>query len=119
MFFIFLAILQVSLLFAAKEVTTHAAIRAARAKTVGFNYWMVTKVTRVASIPNAGKLVQPEYENVNPYLRSLAANATPGEAWDYAIAAQPSSAQYEIERARIPEYLYAANMPRASVLSLS
>lgn len=115
MFFIFFAILQISLLFSAKEVLSHAAIRAARARTVGFNHWMVTKVSRIATIPNAGKMLVPDYENVNTYLRSLA-TAPPGEAWDAALIANPRSAQYDIERARIPEYLYAANRPRASFI---
>jgi len=113
MFFIFFAILQISLLFSAKEILSHAAVRAARAKTVGFNNWMVTKVTRVASIPNAGRMIEPEFENINPFLRTIAESATPGDAWDFALTAEPQSGQYNLERARIPEYLYAANMPRA------
>jgi len=116
LFFVFFAVLQISLLFAAREVISHAAIRAARAKTVGFNHWMVTKVARVAAIPNAGKMLQPEYENVNPLLRSIAETATPGEAWDITLTANPSSQQYNIERSRIPEYLYAFNLPRASYI---
>ena len=57
--FIFMGLFQISRLSAAREVLQHAAARAARARTVGFNAWMVPKVVRVAAIPNAGRMTEP------------------------------------------------------------
>jgi len=51
---------QLSQLYAAKEISAHACFRGARAKTVGFNDFMVAKVVRTATIPNAGKMTFPE-----------------------------------------------------------
>lgn len=113
---LFFGLFQVSQVFAAREVLYHAAARGARARAVGFNHWMVTKVIRVAAIPNAGRMTEPVYENVNPALRTLVQTASPGEVWDTAVAATPVSAQYDIERARIPEYLDTWNWPRADYI---
>ena len=63
---LFFGLLQISQLFAAREVLYHAAARGARAKTVGFNRWMVTKAVRVGAIPNAGRMLVPEYEREQP-----------------------------------------------------
>ncbi len=56
---LFFGVFQISQLFAAKEVLQYAASRGARAKTVGFNHFMVFKTVRVGAIPNAGRLVNP------------------------------------------------------------
>jgi len=50
---------QLSQLYAAKEISAHACFRGARAKTVGFNDFMIGKVVRVGTIPNAGKMTFP------------------------------------------------------------
>ena len=50
---IFMGIFQVSQLAVAREVLHHAAARGARARSVGFNAFMVQKSVRVAAIPNA------------------------------------------------------------------
>ncbi len=105
--------LQLSQLLAAKEILTHAAARGARAKTVGFNRWMVNKVVDVAAIPNAGRMRVPDYENVNGALRALVASAHPGDTWNYALRTEPASVQAALEHARIPEYLAAENPARA------
>jgi hypothetical protein len=111
---LFFGLLQVSQLSAAREVLYHAAARAARAKTVGFNAWMVRKCVLVASIPNSGRLLTPDFENIDPLLRDLVATRRPGEAWDEVLAnTQPSSLQYSLERARIPDFLDAENEARA------
>jgi hypothetical protein len=110
---IFMGLLQIADLFAAKEVLNHAAARGVRAKTVGFNWWMVEKSIRVASIPNAGKLTEPAFENVDPQLRQMLDNQKPGDIWTDALRATPSSLQYSLERARIPFYLGAENDARA------
>ena len=56
---ILFGLLQVSQLFAAKEVLRYAAGRGLRAKAVGFNRFMVFKTVRVGAIPSAGKMVTP------------------------------------------------------------
>ena len=81
---ILFGLLQVSRLTAAREVLDYAASRGLRAKTVGFNRFMVYKTIRVGAIPNAGRLVTPPY--------------TGGP-----------TAEYNLERSRIPHYLAADN----------
>jgi hypothetical protein len=102
-------ILQLSQLLAAREVAEYAAGRGARARTVGFNSWMVEKTVRAGAIPLAGKLVEPAFVNENLWLRGVVANSTPGDVWSTLLAAQPDSEQARIERARIPEYLASPN----------
>jgi hypothetical protein len=81
---IFFCVFQISQLFAAQEVLDYAAGRGARARTVGFNRFMVYKTIRVGAIPNAGLLVNPAHQG--------------GPAQDHAM-----------EVARIPLYLGAQN----------
>lgn len=50
-------ILQAALSLGGRDVLHHAAARAARAKSVGFNDWMAEKAARVAAIPVSGKLL--------------------------------------------------------------
>jgi len=114
--FIFMGLLQIALLFSAREVLYHAAARGARAKTVGFNRWMVRKVVRAAAIPNAGKMLTPDFENVDDQLRDMVQTQRPGELWDSALQAQPQSSQYALEEPRIPFYLGADNVPHAEAL---
>ena len=109
---VFFGLLQLSQLAAAKEVLDYAAGCGARARTVGFNAFMVRKVVRVAAIPNAGRLVEPA-PDPRPVPGPLAAGS-PGQAWDYALRAQPASAQYPVESARIPLYLGAEHEGRLS-----
>jgi hypothetical protein len=99
---IFFGLLQLSQLSAAKEILDYAASCGSRARTVGFNEFMCYKVVNVAAIPNAGNLLEPiVVRPPNPVPFSL----TPGEAWDYALTAQPVSPQAALERERIPLYL--------------
>ncbi|MFO7869920.1 MAG: hypothetical protein R6V03_00605 [Kiritimatiellia bacterium] len=104
---IFAGVMQVSQIAAGREILHHAAARGARAKTVGFNYWMVKKAVRVAAIPNAGPMTTPAFENTDTGLRLALETRRPGDLWDAVLGGelQPSSAQYHIEAARIPEYL--------------
>jgi len=51
---------QLSQIYSSKIVALHACARGARAKTVGFNQSMVSKVVRTAAIGNAGKMTYPE-----------------------------------------------------------
>jgi len=101
---LFFALLQVSQLFTAKAVLTYAASAGARAKSVGFNDFMVSKVVRVAAIPTAGELVNPTVARGGG--ASFWGRARPGHAWNAALhAGTPYSPQYAIERSRIPLYL--------------
>ena len=103
---IFFGLFQISQLFAAKAILTYAAAAGARARTVGFNDFMVYKVVRAAAIPNAGKMTTPAYDPAGSAGGDWWGTATPGEAWVRASApGVPASAQYEIERSRIPDYL--------------
>jgi hypothetical protein len=106
---VFAGLFQISQLFAAREILYHAAARGARAKTVGLNWWMVEKSIRVASIPNAGRLTTPPFQNVDTTLETMAATLKPGTLWERTLGIVPSSLQYNLERARVPEYLYSDN----------
>lgn len=110
---IFFGMFQVSQLFAAREVAHHAAARGARARTVGFNRSMVHRSIRVAAIPNAGRIVEPAYQNVDTALRAAMAAYRAGDFWSWALGATPSSSQYVLEQARIPEYLGSENWAQA------
>ncbi len=79
---LFFGLFQVSRLLAAREILQHAAARAVRARTVGFNHWMTRKAVLVASIPNAGRMIEPSLDHVDAYLRDAVATLRPGELWD-------------------------------------
>ena len=114
---IFFGLFQISRLTAARETLFHAAACGARAKTVGFNRFMVSKSIRVAAIPNAGRMTAPEYDNLDPALRQMMATLRPGEMWDEVVQnSNPSSVQADLERARIPEYLSSENYARANFI---
>lgn len=100
---ILLGTLQVSRLFVAKEIITHSASAGARAAAVGFNEFMVYKVTRVASIPNAGAMTTPNVPGLanDGFWR----NATVDQAWNRARTAPPRDPRRDVEDYRIPEYL--------------
>ncbi len=78
---------QISQLLAAKEVLLYSAGKAARAKTVGFNRFMVEKTVKVGTIPNAGRMTNPD----------------PGGG---------PALKHAMESARIPLYLAAENAGR-------
>lgn len=86
-------LLQVALASGAREVLRHAAARAARAKSVGFNDWMAEKAVRVAAIPVSGR-------------RTVPADDWLGEDGGGGAAGAAAS--------RIPGYLGADNSARAS-----
>jgi hypothetical protein len=111
-----MGLLQFSQMVAARDVMNHAAARGARARTVGFNAFMVRKVVRAASIATAGRMVTPEYENVNLMLENLVATESPGIVWDTVLPIVPHSAQTPIELARIPFYLGAESPGWASIM---
>lgn len=88
---LFFGLFQISQLFAAQEVLTYAAGRGARAKTVGFNRFMVHKTVRVGAIPNAGRMLNP----------------APGGG---------PAREHAAEAARIPLYLGAENWGRLDAI---
>ncbi len=109
---IFFGLLELSRLTASKEILEYAASCGARARAVGFNSFMVHKVVRVASIPNAGPLLNPQVAPtpIAPILQSQ----RPGNAWTLALRAQPRSPQLPVEASRIPLYLGAESYGRLS-----
>ncbi len=105
----FIALFQYANLYAAKMTLTHAATRAARARSVGLNHFMVEKAARAASIPVSGKS-----------LVSFGLPSTPtgilqqkdiGTIWDVALAVSPGSARAQLERARVPDFMGSENDP--------
>ena len=113
---LFFGLFQLAHGFANREILRHAAARAARARTVGFNHWMVTKVMRAAAIPNAGRMLQPQETFADTSLRNAVATLGPGALWDWSLATTPDAARATFERARIPDYLASENAARASYI---
>lgn len=104
---VFFLFFQLCHAFATRDVLDHAAARAARARTVGFNRWMVRKSMRVAAIPVAGRMLEPADipAGNDPVLTHALRTMTPGEIWDLALRSAPVSPKVAIEAARIPDYL--------------
>lgn len=108
---IFMGMVEISRLITAYQILNYAATCGARARTVGFNDWMVKKAVRTAAIPNAGKMITPQFDKANPFIRSQmdlfmsGRPRRPGSLWSSLLAITPRSEQYAIERSRIPEYL--------------
>ena len=113
---LFLGLFQLVHTYVARDVLYHASARAARARTVGFNMWMVEKTMRVAAIPNAGALTQPALSTGDPALGIALATLQPGALWDFALQSTPRSASLGVELARIPEYLASDNILRARAI---
>lgn len=84
--FAFLALFDLSNLLTGKIIAEHAAMRVARARSVGMNRFMCDKVARVATIPIAGERLWPKGD----------------DALDWAM-----------ERSRVPIYLITADGARA------
>lgn len=96
---------QVSRIYASKEILDYSAMAGARAKAVGLNDFMVYKVVRVASIPNAGRLRNPHVDSASGSAYNWQ-GGRPGHLWDQAVAANaPASPQYNAEITRVPFYL--------------
>jgi len=107
-------LLQAAVVFSGSEILHHAAARAARARSVGFNDWMALKALRVASIPTSGKMIEPDFQPLqlgSPF----GANPQPGTAWDLAFTATPGISERAVfERVRIPAYLASENSARGA-----
>ena len=83
--FLFLTLFKLSYMLTGKVLLEHAAMRVARARTVGLNDFMCQKAARVAVIPVAGERLWPT-----------------GDEFDW-----------NMELHRIPDYLYSENNARA------
>jgi len=102
--FIFMGLFQLSQLFASHEFLNYSAARGVRARAVGFNDFMVWKTARLGAIPNAGKMISPEY---NPPVPAWSTD-TPADLWNawlYGMQSATYSPQFAIERSRMPLYL--------------
>lgn len=105
---ILFGMVQLVLMQTAAEINQYAADASVRARTVGFNPFMVYKVNRVASIANAGRMVTPDAIPAGD--ADLWNQQTAGEAFRTAIRSNPRSRQFrEIEQWTIPLYLGAQN----------
>lgn len=114
---LFFGMFQLAHAAACREILRHAAARAARARAVGFNGWMVRKSMRVAAIPNAGRMTVPADERfVDQALIDAASSGRPGEVWDLALASNPHSDRADFELARLGDYLDTPNRPTADQL---
>lgn len=113
---IFLALFQYANLFSSKIILTHAAARAARCRSVGFNQWMVLKSARVAAIPASGKRLVPGPAGVDPAITAALQNNRVIDIWDLALHSNTRSPGTMLERGRIPEYMGTINSPTAEYL---
>jgi hypothetical protein len=107
--FLLFGVLQVMQLYTAQQVLDHGAFAAARARAVGFNDFMVFKAFRAATIGNAGLIEEPEIDDVS-IDPAFWGEVLPGDAYEYALTATPSSPQFAAERSRIPLYMGAWEM---------
>lgn len=105
---ILFGLFEIGRLYTAREINDYASTAGARARSVGFNDFMVHKVVRIASIPNAGRMVSPAFQNNNG-LAGPISTWTPGAVWDLALGSRPVSSQYGLEQSRIPLYLAAVH----------
>lgn len=110
----FLGIFQYANLFSSKAVLSHAAARAARARTVGFNDWMVRKSARVAAIPACGKRLTPAAVGIDPAITSALSRNSVGEIWDLSLRSSTRSPGTQLEVARVPDYMDSVNGPTAA-----
>lgn len=118
---------QLSRLFAAREILDNAAMTGARSAAVGFNDFMLSKVMRVATIPNAGHRTVPGDDfhlwrivNENDPEEGYWDAAQPddwvhysGNLWDSAVRKPQNFKEvWLVERRRIPLYLGAQHRGR-------
>ena len=115
----FLGLFQLAHAYGSREILFYAAARAARAKAVGFNQFMVQKTMMVAAIPNAGRMITPTPDdstgdfNDDPSLDHAIATLSPGQLWDFALNATPAPVTMNVEITHIPEFLGSDNMVQA------
>jgi hypothetical protein len=105
----FFALFQYANLFSSKAVLSHAAARAARSRTVGFNRWMVLKSARVAAIPASGQRLTPAFAGVDPAITAALRKNRVGDVWDLALHSDARSPSTLVEVSRIPDYMDSVN----------
>lgn len=106
---LFFGLFQYAQLFTAKTVLSHAAARAARARAVGFNEWMVRKSALVAAIPASGKRLAPSYVLQDGSLHAALAKENLGDLLDVVFARRPPSAASGLEVNRVPDFMESVN----------
>jgi len=108
----FFALFQYANLLSAKLVLSHAAARAARARTVGLNHWMVEKSAKAAAIPVSGRCLTEFTEGADETGALVwLQHARPGRVWNAALRTPTQSARARLERARIPDFMDSLNGP--------
>ncbi len=119
---IFFGAMQISQMFATRVILYHAAARGARAKTVGFNHWMVRKAVYAGTIPISGAMLTPQVDPHDPTIvAAIQASKTGGaliDPWLDVMSGRlvSSSARYQIERALIPEFMGSDNINHARAI---
>lgn len=109
--FILFGVVQYVMMLTATEVVQYSADASARARAVGFNRFMVYKVNRVASIPNAGLMRTPERRTIGD--GDAWSQLTAGQEYYTAIGSSPRSSQYhDLEQYNIPLFLGSENWGR-------
>lgn len=104
-----MSLFQLSQLFMAQEIMHYAAERGARAKTVGFNEFMVFKAVRVGTIANAGRMTAPEIAEQTPTPLVLSLGSRFTTRFPVSVTRGPA-AQRALEHPRIPLFL-GADLP--------
>lgn len=112
----FLSIFQYANLFSSKAILSHAAARGARARSVGFNEWMVNKSARVAAIPASGKRITPAFAGIDPAISAAISRNRVGDIWDLALRSNTRSPGTQLELGRVPDYMDSINDPTAENL---
>lgn len=98
---ILFGMVQYVLMLTATEVVQYSADASVRARAVGFNEFMVRKVSMVTAIPNAGVLSSGNIDLTR--LADWEEAHSAGTAYNRAISSNPGSSQYwQIERFNIP-----------------
>lgn len=105
--------IQYVLLLTATEVIQYSADSSVRARAVGFNYFMVSKVAGVSSIPNAGAMLRPRtfvLSDLGWYRRPANRPLPPERAFFTAIRSSGRTSQYStVEFRNIPLFLGSAS----------
>src|SRR5574344_1993573 len=102
--FVFLGLFQFAELFSPRIGLAHAAARAARARAVGFNRFLVEKTARVATIPVAGTRLTPSDADLGITDDLTVDAGTIGMTIDRALSMSAASPTANAELARGPEY---------------
>ena len=109
--FIFFSLFQYVNLFASKLILSHSAARAARARSVGFNEWMVRKSALVAAIPASGRRLEPTSVPAEGTFTAALAKGDIGTVLERAFKQNARSQSAAIEVNRVPQFMESVNEP--------